>query len=660
MGVSCSCLLSVYSDLENGFESVTVKSIDLGDDDGKNPLRSVEHTILQSLGLRKMLTEGSVSLRARETEMNSIQVPVEDKCACQEMVSPFSMDGIPQLAGLKPSSPKHEAAVRLQKVYKSFRTRRKLADCAVLVEQSWWKLLDFVELKHSSISFFDLEKHETAMSRWSRARTRAAKVGKGLSKNGKAQKLALQHWLEAIDPRHRYGHNLHFYYVKWLNSQSMEPFFYWLDIGEGKEVNIIEKCSRSKLQQQCIKYLGPMERKAYEVLLEDGKLFYKQTGELLDTTIEPKGAKWIFVLSTSRTLYVGKKKKGTFQHSSFLSGGATLAAGRIVVEKGILKAVWPHSGHYRPTPENFQDFIAFLGENNVDLTDVKLDSIDEEEESMGKKGGLYLRSISSEEDLTEKDRLETIENDTEDSILHKVVSREGETSAAIEMPKSRTSHNFSQKLTILQIPSKDDFLGTLKIENTVAELKTQNFLLESPMDGYETAEESFASELHSINQEHNKSHQEHDETNEEIISEQSILQRINSHKDMKSFQLGNKLSCKWSTGAGPRIGCLRDYPSRLQCHALEQVNLSPRNNSHLRLDFPSQDSTPTGFGREIPVCSSSSPLDKSNLSHNSSNTVSLSVKELTKSTCCNTSRNSSFFFIDPFFCLNRRNDIAIL
>ena len=61
-----------------------------------------------------------------------------------------------------------------------------------------WKLLDFAELKRSSISFFDIEKHETAISRWSRARTRAAKVGKGLSKNGKAQKLALQHWLEAV------------------------------------------------------------------------------------------------------------------------------------------------------------------------------------------------------------------------------------------------------------------------------------------------------------------------------------------------------------------------------------------------------------------------------------------------------------------------------
>ena len=36
------------------------------------------------------------------------------------------------------------------------------------------------------------------------------------------------------------------------------------------------------------------------------------------------------------------------------------------------QAVWPHSGHYRPTEENFKDFISFLKENNVDLTDVKV------------------------------------------------------------------------------------------------------------------------------------------------------------------------------------------------------------------------------------------------------------------------------------------------
>lgn len=58
--------------------------------------------------------------------------------------------------------------------------------------------MDFAALKRSSVSFFSIDKPETAVSRWARARTRAAKVGKGLSKDEKAQKLALQHWLEAV------------------------------------------------------------------------------------------------------------------------------------------------------------------------------------------------------------------------------------------------------------------------------------------------------------------------------------------------------------------------------------------------------------------------------------------------------------------------------
>lgn len=42
------------------------------------------------------------------------------------------------------------AATKLQKVYKSFRTRRQLADCAVLVEQKWY----YCKLTSSWFFFF--------------------------------------------------------------------------------------------------------------------------------------------------------------------------------------------------------------------------------------------------------------------------------------------------------------------------------------------------------------------------------------------------------------------------------------------------------------------------------------------------------------------------
>lgn len=76
------------------------------------------------------------------------------------------------------------------------------------------------------------------------------------------------------------------------------------------------------------------ERETYEVVIENGKLLYRQSRVCVSTV---EGSKWIFVLSTSRKLYVGEKKKGLFQHSSFLAGGATIASGRLVVLDGILE-----------------------------------------------------------------------------------------------------------------------------------------------------------------------------------------------------------------------------------------------------------------------------------------------------------------------------------
>ncbi|KAK4361806.1 hypothetical protein RND71_017047 [Anisodus tanguticus] len=62
-----------------------------------------------------------------------------------------------------------------------------------------------------------------------------------------------------------------------------------------------------------------------------------------------------FVLSTTRTLYVGEKQRHHFHHSSFLAGGASLASRRLVVSKVELEAIWAYSGHYRPTEEHFEE-----------------------------------------------------------------------------------------------------------------------------------------------------------------------------------------------------------------------------------------------------------------------------------------------------------------
>jgi hypothetical protein len=57
------------------------------------------------------------------------------------------------------------------------------------------------------------------------------------------------------------------------------------------------------------------------------------------------------------------------------------------------------------------------------------------------------------------------------------------------------------------------------------------------------------------------------------VPQKAILERVKSKSESKSYQLGHKLSMKWSTGAGPRIGCVKDYPAELRTQAMQMVDL---------------------------------------------------------------------------------------
>ncbi|XP_073260982.1 uncharacterized protein [Populus alba] len=204
------------------------------------------------------------------------------------------------------------AATRIQKHYRGFRTRRNLADSIIAAEVLWRTTLSQT---HKGGKYFSIEvsidsvKHIESLMKW--AGTRLEKYGKHLSrdqlallhcwetidprrryswnshffyliwgdqcflgswkfdsymtsstqhwiselpKGWKTWKGALQRWLEVIDPRHRVGRNLSFYFQKWMTVGSGQPFFYWLDVGDGKTEEHPE-CSRDKLRHERNTYL---------------------------------------------------------------------------------------------------------------------------------------------------------------------------------------------------------------------------------------------------------------------------------------------------------------------------------------------------------------------------------------------------------------------
>jgi len=125
---------------------------------------------------------------------------------------------------------------------------------------------------------------------------------------------------------------------------------------------------------------------------------------------------------------------------------------------------------------------------------------------------------------------------------------------------------------------------------------------DSSEDPVENAETSTTSDSAPSEDPQEENHDDDDDKS--AVPREKILKRISSKKETKSYQLGKQVSFKWTTGAGPRIVCVRDYPSELQLRALEQVHLSPRSGGAVagraassRFASPQRSSSLTARGR---------------------------------------------------------------
>ncbi|KAF7159152.1 hypothetical protein CNMCM6106_006285 [Aspergillus hiratsukae] len=105
----------------------------------------------------------------------------------------------------------------------------------------------------------------------------------GVPSQKTAKMMDQRYFLEMIDLKHRHGSNLRKYHNYWKNCPSTQNFFYWLDHGDGKDLDLPE-CPREKLEHQQVRYLNREERLNYLVTVDQAGLFrWAKNNDLVST-----------------------------------------------------------------------------------------------------------------------------------------------------------------------------------------------------------------------------------------------------------------------------------------------------------------------------------------------------------------------------------------
>lgn len=136
----------------------------------------------------------------------------------------------------------------------------------------------------SDESFIRRRRKEKKMTEEQREEARRKRQESKERRRKEARIMDLQYFLEMVDVKHRYGANLRVYHEEWQRSDTRENFFYWLDYGEGRRIDIAA-CPRDRLERERVRYLSREERAYYLVTVDDqGRLCWAKNGVPIDTT----------------------------------------------------------------------------------------------------------------------------------------------------------------------------------------------------------------------------------------------------------------------------------------------------------------------------------------------------------------------------------------
>lgn len=195
---------------------------------------------------------------------------------------------------------------------------------------------------------------EALHNKFKRAVSRATVIGKGATLPG-AKIMHEKYWIEAITFQIEgktvrfYGRKLLPHFLSWKNSKETRDFQTFMQ----EKINHMDEQELHEIKKIRLKLLTSKELKKHEAKFIKGEI-HVGNQRLHD-------GEYIFVTDPrQKHFYVGKKKSGYFQHSSFLKGGAIGSAGLIKISHGKVIGIRNHSGHYRPSKDSLDPALKLL------------------------------------------------------------------------------------------------------------------------------------------------------------------------------------------------------------------------------------------------------------------------------------------------------------
>jgi len=127
--------------------------------------------------------------------------------------------------------------------------------------------------------------------------------------------------------------------------------------------------------RQLVEYVHPEDLYKYKLDIVNGVLVNRNNKKVTTKrglTRILKG-KAIFVVDGEGDVYISEFfRPDYFHHSSFLAGRPVAMAGDIWIEKGRVVKMSNQSGHYKPGKKMMEQFIEYLTESGVDLSETEI------------------------------------------------------------------------------------------------------------------------------------------------------------------------------------------------------------------------------------------------------------------------------------------------